>query len=44
MRPMMPYKKALAEAKKQAERYAQEEAVKDIPNLKCLALVYQISA
>lgn len=31
--------KALAEAKKQAERYAQGEAVKDIPNLKCLALV-----
>ena len=33
--------KALAEAKKQAARYAQGEAVKDIPNLKCLVLVYK---
>ena len=33
--------KALAEAKKQAERYAQGEAVKRISNLKRLALVYK---
>ena len=33
--------KALAEAKKQAQRYAQGEAVKAITNLKCLALVYK---
>ncbi len=33
--------KALAEAKKQAQRYAQGEAVKAIANLKCLALVYK---
>ena len=31
----------IAEAKKQAQRYAQGEAVKAIANLKCLALVYK---
>ena len=33
--------KALAEAKTQAERYAQGEVVKRISNLKRLALVYK---